>query len=195
MLGCATAPATPGSNAGPPPEDATAYYPFVSGFRWAYDVEREGETILATTSVVTRTADTAIVQAGDQKISYALLPDGIARRDGLRTSDYLLRTPIRPGASWPIEGGQAKVATVGKVFTTPNTSFPNCATIEEDRTNPQRITRTVYCAGVGPVSVEIQVHDPLSGVFKTEMKATLLGVTRPGEDPLGPPEGASGPPR
>jgi len=49
----------------------------------------------------------------------------------------------------------------------------------------------IYCAGVGPVSIELQVHDPLSGAYKTEMRARLLGVTRPGEDPLGIPEGAS----
>jgi hypothetical protein len=194
MLGCATAPAGPGGTNGPPPEDAAAYYPFARGWRWAYDVSRAGETMLATASVLERTADTAIVQAGDQRLSYALLPDGIARREDLRIGEYLLKTPIRPGAAWPIEGGQAKVATVGKPITVPGGTFPNCATVEENRTNPQRITRTVYCAGVGPVSIDIQVHDPLSGTFKPEMRATLLGVTRPGEDPLGAREGASGPP-
>jgi len=83
------------------------------------------------------------------------------------------------------------VAEVGKAVTVPGGTFPNCATVEESRTNPDRVTRTVYCAGVGPVSIEVQVHDPLSGSFKTEMRATLLGVTRPGEDPLGMPEGSS----
>lgn len=195
VLGCATTPVVVEGRAGRPPDQATSYYPFVSGFRWAYQVERGGETILATTSVIARTDDSAIVQAGVERISYAVLPDGIARRDGLRTGDYLLRTPIRAGASWPIEGGEAKVAAVGKAFTTPGASFPSCATIEESRTNPQRITRTVYCEGTGPVSVEVQVHDPLRGVFNTEMRATLLGLTRPGEDPLGAREGAAGPPR
>jgi hypothetical protein len=190
MLGCATAPGAKPS-AGPPPEDAAAYYPFSAGWKWAYDVEREGQTLLATTSVTERSGDTAIVQAGDQRLSYELRPEGISRREGLRTSDFLLRNPIRVGASWPIEGGQAKVAEVGKVVTVPGGTFPNCATVEESRTNPDRVTRTVYCADVGPVSVELKVHDPLSGTFKTEMRATLLGVTRPGEDPVGIPEGAS----
>jgi hypothetical protein len=72
------------------------------------------------------------------------------------------------------------------VVSVPAGTFPGCATIEESRTNPDRITRTVYCVGVGPVSIEVQVHDPLSGAFRTEMRAALLGVTRPGEDPLGP---------
>ena len=167
MLGCATA---PGASAGDsrPPEDAAAYYPFTTGWKWAYDVEREGQRMLATTSVIEKTGDTAIVQAGDQRLSYALSPEGIARRDGLRVSEFLLRTPIRTGATWPIEGGQAKVAQVGKTLTVPGGTFSSCATVEESRTNPQRITRTVYCAGVGPVSIEIQVHDPLRGVFTTE---------------------------
>jgi hypothetical protein len=190
MLGCATAPAAAGGG-GPPPEEAAAYYPFSAGWKWAYDVEREGERMLATTAVLERSGDTAIVQAGDQRLSYALSSEGIARRDGLRVSDFLLRSPIRAGASWPIEGGEARVAAVGKSVTTPGGTFPNCATIEENRTNPQRVTRTVYCAGVGPVSIEVQVHDPLKGQFRTEMRASLLGVTRPGEDPLGGPEGAT----
>jgi hypothetical protein len=193
MLGCATAPA-PSRLDGPPPEEAAAYYPFSAGWKWAYDVEREGQRMLATTAVMEAIGDTAIVQAGEQKLSYALSPEGIARRDGLRTADFLLKTPIRAGASWPIEGGEARVALVGKTVTVPGGTFSNCATIEENRTNPQRINRTVYCAGVGPVSIEVQVHDPLSGAFRPEMRATLLGVTRPGEDPLGVPEGVSGPP-
>ena len=80
---------------------------------------------------------------------------------------------------------------MGKTVTVPGGTFPNCATIEESRTDPNRITRTVYCANVGPVSIDLQIHDPLSGVYKTEMRATLLGLTRPGEDPLGMPEGSS----
>jgi hypothetical protein len=193
--GCATAPAGPTQPDAPPPEQAAAYYPFSPGWRWAYDVQREGEaSMIATTAVEMATEDSAIVQSGEQRLSYALMPEGIARRDGLRTTDFLLRTPIRAGASWPIEGGEARVTTVGKVVTVPGGTFGNCATVEESRTNPRRITRTVYCAGVGPVSVEIQVHDPLSGAFKSEMRATLLGLTRPGQDPLGAAEGTSGPP-
>jgi hypothetical protein len=188
--GCATAPTT-GAAEGPPPEEAAAYYPFTTGWKWAYDVEREGQQMLATTAVTDKTADTAVVLAGDQHISYALSPEGISRRDGLRVTDFLLRSPIRAGAAWPIEGGQARVATVGETVTVPGGTFTRCATIEESRTNPQRLTRTVYCAGVGPVKIEVQVHDPLSGTFKSEMRATLLGVTRPGEDPLGAPEGAT----
>jgi hypothetical protein len=185
-LGCATSGGPAANAAGPPPQDAAAYYPFTAGWKWAYSVEREGDTMLATYAVLERTGDTAIVQAGDQRLSYALAADGIARREGLRTSDYLLRTPIREGASWPVEGGEAKVAAVGKTVTVPGGTFPQCATVEERRTNPERITRTTYCAGVGPVAIEVQVHDPLTGNFKTEMHASLLGVTRPGEDPLGP---------
>jgi hypothetical protein len=193
MAGCATAPAaTPPT---PAPEDAAAYYPFATGWRWAYNVNRGGESVLATYAVLTRTEDTAIVQAGDQKLSYALSAEGIARRDGLRTGDFLLRSPIRVGTTWAVEEGQAKVVAAGEVVTVPGGTFPHCATVEESRTNPQRITRTVYCAGVGPVSIEVQVHDPLAGVFRTETRAALLGVARPGEDPLGAAEGTAAPPR
>jgi hypothetical protein len=185
MLGCATTSPAPATG-GPPPDDAAAYYPLVRGWSWAYNVERDGDTLLLIQSVLDRSGDTAVVQAGDQRLSYALDRDGIARREGLRTSDYVLRSPVRAGASWPIEGGEAKVIAVGQTVTVPGGTFPQCATVEESRTNPQRINRTAYCAGVGPVTIEVQVHDPLTGQFKLEMRAALRGVTRPGEDPLGP---------
>jgi len=98
MAGCATAPAGP-PQSGPPPEEAAAYYPFSAGWKWAYNVERDGQTMLATTAVGERSGDTVIVQSGDQRLSYALGAEGISRREGLRTTDFLLRNPIRAGTT------------------------------------------------------------------------------------------------
>jgi hypothetical protein len=199
VLGCAatttgTAPAA--GPAPPPPEDAAAYYPLSPGFKWAYKVEREksGDSVLATYAVLERLGETAIVQAGDDRLSYAVLPAGIARREGLNVGDFLLKNPVRVGTTWPLANGEAKVVAVGRTVTVAAGTFPACATIEESRTDPQRLVRTVYAAGVGPILLEVQVHDPATGQFRTEMRAALLGVTRPGEDPLGPPEGVSVPP-
>src|SRR6185436_10779338 len=83
MLGCATA-SSGGATGGPPPEDAVAYYPFSTGWKWAYDVERDGQTMLATTAVSERRGDTAIVQSGDQRLSYEVSREGISRCEGLR---------------------------------------------------------------------------------------------------------------
>ena len=199
-VGCAaTAPVVnPGGGpAPPPPEDATAYYPLVPGWKWAYQVENEkakaGDSVLAIYAVLERIGDTAIVQAGEDRLSYAVLADGIARRDGMSVGDFLLRTPMRLGATWRLASGEAKVVAVGRTETVPAGTFPACATVEESRTEPQRVVRTVYAAGVGPVLVEMQVYDPAAGQFRTGTRAALIGVTRPGEDPLGPSEGVSVP--
>jgi hypothetical protein len=187
----APAPAGP---VGPPPEDAAAYYPLVPGWKWAYTVDKGGVQMLATYAVLERLGETAIVQAGEERLSYAVLPAGVARREGLSVGDFILKTPVRQGATWPLAGGEAKVVAVGRPVTVPGGTFPSCATVEESRTDPQRVVRTVYAAGVGPILLEVQVHDPATGQFRTDTRAALLGVTRPGEDPLGPPEGVSVPP-
>jgi hypothetical protein len=193
-LGCATTPTAPSSApAAPPPEDAAAYYPLAPGWKWAYTIERGGDRMLATYAVLERIAETAIVKAGEERLTYVVMPDGVARREGLNVGDYLLKTPVRAGASWPLAGGEAHVVAVGRTVTVPAGTFPSCATVEESRSSPQRVVRTVYAAGVGPVMLEVQVHDPATGQFVTETRAQLLGVTRPGEDPLGPAEGVSVP--
>jgi hypothetical protein len=193
LLGCASTPAAPAASLGPPPEAATDYFPLTPGWKWAYQVQQGNDSILATYAVLERLGDTAIIQKGDDRLSYAVLPEGIARREGLTIGDFVLKTPIRAGASWPLEGGEAKVATVGTTVTVPGGTFPSCATIEETRRDPSRVARTVYAAGVGPIQIELQVQDP-SGKFQVATKAQLVGVTRPGEDPLGAPVGKSGPP-
>lgn len=188
LAGCATKPAAPGvATIGPPPEEASEYYPLVPGWRWAYLLDKGGERILATYGVLERVDDTAVVQAGDERLSYAIAPEGIARRDGTRVGDFVLKSPIRAGASWTIEGGQARVTAVGRTVTTPAGTFDNAAIIEETRSNPDRVVRTTYAAGVGPVSIEMLVHDVAAGALEVTLRGSLVGITRPGEDPLGAP--------
>ncbi len=169
----------------PPPEDATAYYPLQSGWKWAYDVDSAGQQILAVYSVTERTADSVVIAAGADRIYYALSPEGIARRDGFSVGDFILRSPVRAGAEWVISAGKARIVSVGRSVTVTAGTFENCATVEETRTNPGRVTRTTYALGVGPISLEQQVHDPLTGKFAIATRAVLRGVTRPGEDGLG----------
>jgi hypothetical protein len=172
------------AKAPPPPESAQEYYPLTKGWRWAYDLEKGGDRILATYAVTDVAGDTAILQAGEEKLLYAVLPEGVARKDGLSLGDFILKTPIRAGAEWPVGGGKAKVTAVGRTITVPAGTFANCAVVEEIRTDPDRVLRTTYAAGVGPVLLEYQVHDVASGKFEMALRATLRGVTRPGEDPL-----------
>jgi hypothetical protein len=179
---CATTP--PVETPKPPPENAQAYYPLQEGWRWAYEVEKNGEHILAIYAVANVVQDTVILETGSERLLYAILPDGIARKEGLTVGDFILRTPIRLGAMWPVASGHATVTAVGRTITVAAGTFPNCAVIEEARTSPERVLRTTYAAGVGPIAVEYQVHDAGTGRFETPLRATLRGVTRPGDDPL-----------
>jgi len=190
-LACATTQQAPART--PPPELAAEYFPLAPGWKWAYEIDKGGQKILATYAVLQWTGDSAIVQAGDERNGYALLAEGIARREGPSPGDFILKTPIRTGATWPLAGGKATVVSVGGNVTVPAGTYANCAVVEETRGSPDRVLRTTYAAGVGPVVLEYQVSNPETRKFDVILAARLLGVTRPGEDPLGDSTNSQGP--
>ncbi|HEX7598696.1 MAG TPA: hypothetical protein VF518_10815, partial [Polyangia bacterium] len=106
-------------------------------------------------------------------------------RESLNPGDFILKTPIRAGATWPLASGKATVVSVGVEASVPAGKYPNCAVVEEIRSNPERVLRTTYAAGVGPVLLEYQVSNPETRKLEVILAARLLGVTRPGEDGLG----------
>src|SRR5213592_2747442 len=60
-LGCASAPSSsPSGPAARRPESAADYYPLEPGWKWAYDLERNGEHMLAVYQVLERLPDGAI---------------------------------------------------------------------------------------------------------------------------------------
>src|SRR5262245_14002065 len=84
LLGCASGGTVKDKPpAAPPPEAAADYYPLATGWKWAYQLEKSGEKILATYAVLEQIVDTVIVKAGDERLTYALMPEGVARRSGL----------------------------------------------------------------------------------------------------------------
>jgi hypothetical protein len=161
-------------------DDALAYYPLLSGWGWAYDLERDGAHVLALYAVVERSADRATVQHVDERLEYDLRRDGIARRDG---GDNLLKSPVRGGATWPVSGGTATVVETGSEVKLPSGTYRDCAVVEEVRREPARATRTTYCRDVGPVAVEVRVANPGTGVLDLTALARLLSVTRPESTP------------
>jgi hypothetical protein len=159
--------------------EALDYYPLLPGWGWAFEIERDGSKVLAPYAVVERTADLAIVKNGDERIAYAILPDGIARREGGMPRDFLLRSPVRKGTAWLVEGGEAKIIEIGVVTTLPSGVYRDCAIVEEIRSAPARVTRTTYCRGTGPVEIDMRIFDPFKKSFEPMAHAKLLGVTRP----------------
>jgi hypothetical protein len=159
---------------------AADYYPLQPGWKWAYDLEKDGEHILAIYAVLERTPEVAIVRFGDESMAYGLTRDGIAQREGVVNGDYVLKNPIAVGAAWRVAGGDARIAAVGQAVTVPAGTYADCIVVETLRSEPARLTRTTFAPGVGPVALEVQVQ--LQGRFITTMRATLRGLTRPGEE-------------
>jgi len=181
LAGCATtAPAAARFATG---NEALDYYPLLLKWGWAFEIERDGNKILAPYAVVGRTADLAVVKNVNDSISYAILPDGIARQEGAALGDFLLRVPVRKGATWPVQSGEAKVVETGASVTLPSGTYRDCAVVEEIRRAPDRVTRTTYCRGTGPVEIEMQVFDPSAKSYQTIAHARLLSVTRPEAEP------------
>lgn len=180
-LGCGTKPAPPAAQ---PSRSLAAedYYPLSPGWKWAYDLEREGDRVLAVYSVLERTSEKVVVQAGDDRLTYAVTAAGIAQHDAGSAGDFLLKNPPALGAEWPVFGGRAKVAAVNQQVSVPAGDYAGCLVVETLRSDPVRLSRTTYAPGVGPIAIEVQVQD--QGRFVTTLRASLRGVTKPGEDPL-----------
>jgi len=178
VAGCATSKTSVGA-AGTTGNAALDFYPLLSGWGWAYDVESEGRKVLALYSVVERRGSVAVVKNADDRIEYLIQPDGIARQEGSLPGDYLLRLPMVVGTAWPVAGGQATVVEAGREVSLPSSSYRDCAVVEEVRGQPNRVTRTTYCKGAGPVKIEMRVYNPMKMDFETIVRATLLSVTRP----------------
>jgi len=179
--GCATS-RTAASAASPTGNPALDYYPLLPNWGWAYDVESEGRKVLALYSVAERRGNLAVVKNGDNRIEYLIQPDGIARREGSLPGDYLVKIPMSVGATWPVSNGHATVAEVGRNVSLPWATYRDCAVVEEVRGQPNRVTRTTYCKGVGPVQIEMRVFNPMKSELETMVRATLLSVTRPEEE-------------
>src|SRR5262245_38101558 len=140
--------ATPGSQPAPdgPRKDLKArdYYPLAVGWKWAYDLEKEGQKILAIYSVLERIGETAIVQAGDERLTYAVTPEGVAQREGGTIGDYVIKDPLAPGSSWAVAGGTARVASASQELEVPAGHFTGCVVVEVTRSDPPRVVRTTF---------------------------------------------------
>jgi hypothetical protein len=177
-LGCATTNVS-ASTPVAPSEVATDYYPLLPNWGWAYEIEREGTKVLALYSVIQRSGETAVIKNADSRIVYAILADGIARQEGSLRGDYVLKNPVRTGTAWPVADGEARIVATGETIALSSGSYRNCAVVEETRQLPDRVNRTTYCMGVGPVTIETRIFDPREKSFQVTARANLLSITRP----------------
>jgi hypothetical protein len=159
---------------------ATDYYPLADGWKWAFDVEQEGMNILATYVVLERKEAVAVVQAGDERLTYVVTPDGVAQFEGGAIGDYVIKNPIKQGAEWPVAGGRARIAAANEEVNIDSVGrYAGCVVVEVTRTDPARVTRTVFAPDLGPVALEMQVQEGQK--FVTKARARLRAVTKPGD--------------
>jgi hypothetical protein len=149
LVGCAT---TPPPVPTPPALTPARLYPLVAGSVWSYDVDAgDGSSVLAIMRVTESGAGHAAVQGGEGTTRYELRPDGIYRPD---RGGYLLKEPLRVGASWPSGGGvQAEIAATEVAIETPAGRFARCFEVLERGAANGAVISTTYCPDVGPVQV------------------------------------------
>ena len=184
VAACAAACATTGGGGEAirprPGVTAADYYPLADGWKWAFDVEQDGMNILATYVVLERKGAISVVQAGDERLTYVVTPDGVAQFDGNAIGDYVIRNPIKQGAEWAVAGGRARIASANEEINIDSVGrYAGCVVVEVTRTDPARVTRTVFAPDLGPVALEMQVQEGTK--FVTKARAHLRAVTKPGD--------------
>ena len=148
LLGCASSPK-------PVPKAALTVarlYPLAAGSAWSYDVDTgDGSAVLAVMRVTESAGGRAAVQGGEGITRYELRPDGIYRED---RGGYLLKEPLRPGATWASGSGmQAEITRIDAALETTAGRFSGCVQVVERGAPTGAVISTTYCADVGPVEV------------------------------------------
>lgn len=134
------------------PDTAEDYFPLTAGTAWSYDVDDGVGTVLAISRVDTRTGRRAtVLDPAGVMVPYDVRDDGIFRPD---KGVYLLKDPLRVGASWPSTAGMtATVAAMDRVLDTPAGHFEHCIEIVQEGGEQGLHITTDYCPQVGPVKV------------------------------------------
>ena len=133
-------------------DDPRDFYPMQVGNAWSYDVDTgEGTTTLAVTRVESFDGRVAALRTAKAIVRYEATPDGIR----LATGDaWLLRAPLEVGRTWSAPGGrEAELLSRRVSVATPAGTFQSCVEVREVGGKLDLEVRTVYCSGVGPVSV------------------------------------------
>jgi hypothetical protein len=157
---------------------AVDYYPLANGWKWSYSVWKDGVNTRTLFAVIERKDDIAVVQEGDERITYAVTSEGISQKDGDELGDYVLKDPIAQGTEWPVAGGRARIVSVEAKFESATLGrYEGCVLVAVTRTDPTRVTQTWFAPYLGPVLIDIQVQDGKG--FLPIATAEMLAVTKP----------------
>ena len=143
------------------PLEPAELYPLDTGNAWSYDVDTgEASATLAITRVEAFDGRIAEVHTGRAVVRYEVLAEGIRVPPG---DEWLLRAPLVEGANWPGRGGRsARLISIQTSVETPAGSFDGCVEVLETGGKLELEVRTVYCPGVGPVSLASTMRSNVS---------------------------------
>lgn len=155
--------------------DPRHLYPLGDDYVWTYDLDTgTGLNTGAFSRVVAHHGNRFEVSNGSDPIPYEVRPEGIFRADRQR---WLLRRPIRVGASWEsVLGGRAEVTNIHATTTTFEGTFRECVEVRE--TGENRVARNIFCPDVGLVFFELVQSLPIPGETLTQtarLRAHRLG--------------------
>jgi len=151
-----------------------ALYPLAEGNVWTYDIDmRLGEPpVFGNSRVISAdgsTYEVAIVQGMDEEGNMRTSePEVIQQKDGglflPQGGGWLLKAPIRDGATWPSRGGHtAKVVSTDVSVQTPAGAFKGCVRIDEEGAPSGVKNSSIYCAKVGLVQLKVEMISQLTG--------------------------------
>ena len=158
-------------------------YPLQSGNAWSYDVDTgEASTTLAITRVESFDGHIAEVRTGHTVVRYEVLAEGIRVLPGVA---WLIRAPLEEGATWTGRAGRtARLISTDTAIETPAGTFDRCVEIVETGGQLELEVRTVYCPGVGPVSVDSTMRSSV-GDRAVTVSARLRGYDINARPPQG----------
>jgi hypothetical protein len=167
-LGCASAQAPP-----PPrgPLTARDYVPLRAGAAWSYDTQTGygGDTVLSALSVVRVDGQRFYVRSGTRTETWELRGDGVVRE-----GDYVVRDPVRAGATWAArDGSHLEVRAVNGARTVGGQRFRNVIEVVRSGSQARIETTTWYAADVGVIEVRATTASSLGQTI--EVHSTLRG--------------------
>lgn len=170
-LGGCAGPQRPAAPRGP--ATARDWMPLRTGAAWSYDVQTGigGDTVLSTLAVVRVDGERYLVRGGTRTETYELRADGVVRE-----GEYILKDPVRPGATWSGRGGATfTVRGVEPSRRVGDASYREVVEVERVSPDTRIATTTWFARDVGVVEIRASTQSSLGTTIS--VRSTLRGFT------------------
>jgi hypothetical protein len=153
LCGCAGG-APAGRTPEPPAAGSASYAPFEAGSVLAYETHDDGSGERGLVVLRVSRPRPSLVELDDGGSVQRLYVEGADLRHA--TGGYLLKGPLQRGASFRGRFGRVTVTRVDVAVKVPAGSFTGCLETMEETPARDKRARTVFCPGVGMVTLEVE---------------------------------------